>query len=168
MGGTATLAKVWKAAPGALFSDEQAQVYGEYLQELASGKWPVTSELILRKALARRNPLHDYFEWDDHKAGHLYRMDQARELTNHLIVVRVEGDAEIEEKAFFNVTVRERVNGHQSHRGYVSIDDVLASPELRQQVMERSRKEFQSFMRRYRRYKEWEPLFRAYEQLELL
>lgn len=35
---------------------------------------------VLKMAMKKSSPLHDRFEWDDAKAGHEHRLDQARRL----------------------------------------------------------------------------------------
>lgn len=45
----------------------------------ANGK-QLTPEAVVKAARPAKHPLHNRFEWDDTKAGHLYRLHQAAEL----------------------------------------------------------------------------------------
>jgi hypothetical protein len=40
----------------------------------------LTADLVIKAAKNPRHPLHDVFEWDDSKAGHAWRIEQARSL----------------------------------------------------------------------------------------
>lgn len=40
----------------------------------------LTASLVLSEATPEESPLHNYFEWDDGKAGHQYRLIQSRRL----------------------------------------------------------------------------------------
>lgn len=47
----------------------------------------VTAEDLVAAARDRKHPLHGDFEWDDHKAAHQYRLNQARQLISSVRVV---------------------------------------------------------------------------------
>lgn len=65
------------------------------LQRLYVQHGELRSSTVVEAARDKRSPLHDYFEWDDHKAGHEYRLQQARKLMRlHVIVTQPEGAAE--------------------------------------------------------------------------
>ena len=73
----------------------------------------ITPEVIVREASDKSSPLHSYFEWDDEKAGHRWRVQQARILLNN-IQVKVVSDGEERQISVFEVT--------SSSEGYKSID----------------------------------------------
>jgi hypothetical protein len=50
----------------------------ERIRQAHDGK--LTASAVLSAAEAEDNPIHDRFEWDDSKAGHEYRLMQARQL----------------------------------------------------------------------------------------
>jgi hypothetical protein len=84
-----------------------------------------TTERLLQVASSPASPLHKYFEWDDSKAAHEYRLTQAR----HLVLV-----------AGFDVDG----TTHRTHesvvidkqRMYVPIEEIARSPELIDQVLQ--------------------------------
>lgn len=73
----------------------------------------ITPEVIVREASDKSSPLHSYFEWDDEKAGHRWRVQQARILLNN-IQVKVVSDGEERQISVFEVT--------STSEGYKSID----------------------------------------------
>lgn len=73
----------------------------------------ITPEVIVREASDKSSPLHSYFEWDDEKAGHRWRVQQARILLNN-IQVKVVSDGEERRISVFEVT--------STSEGYKSID----------------------------------------------
>ena len=73
----------------------------------------ITTEVLVREATEKSSPLHSYFEWDDEKAGHRWRVQQARILLNN-IQVKVVTDGEERQISVFEVT--------SANEGYKSID----------------------------------------------
>ena len=69
------------------------------------------------------SPLHKYFTWDDAKAAHEHRLDQARRLMRVTVLVR-EGPETIHLPIFTSLST-ERVPGGESYR---RTSDVKADP----------------------------------------
>lgn len=46
----------------------------------------ITGETVLQVASDESSPIHKIFEWDNSKAGHLYRLSQARSVINNIEV----------------------------------------------------------------------------------
>lgn len=80
---------------------------GQELERL-SEKGPLTPDRIIDSAKSRCSPLHTGFEWDDSKASHEWRRQQARGLLQTLRIVEREDESE-PVRAFFHV-VDERGN----------------------------------------------------------
>jgi hypothetical protein len=55
----------------------------------------ITPELTVEDAKDPGSPLHPIFEWDDGKAGHQFRLDQARQLLRSIRVVIRRDDRKI-------------------------------------------------------------------------
>jgi len=53
---------------------------GEALKELEHPDGTLLPKDVIEAARSPQHILHDYFEWDDARAGHLHRIDQARGL----------------------------------------------------------------------------------------
>ncbi len=96
--------KKYYARSGAPFKQEEAPIYKERLDMIASnngGKF--TPELVVDDAISKSSPFHTYFEWDDTKAGEQHRLQQARNLINHIVeTVVIEGKPSLQ-RSFFNV-----------------------------------------------------------------
>ena len=54
----------------------------------------LTAEAVVKTATPNDHPLHGQFEWDNNKAGHKFRVQQARSLIK-AVLVRVEVDHKI-------------------------------------------------------------------------
>jgi len=74
----------------------------EVLIELHNDCGRLTPPLVVDEAKKENSPLHDLFEWDDEKAGHAYRLKQARDLIRRVYVVVVRNNKEVKEHVFFH------------------------------------------------------------------
>lgn len=82
---------------------------------LASLQWD--PQAVVAAARDEGSPLHKYFLWDDIRAAHAYRLDQARRLIRS-VVVEVE---DVQVRAVYHVP--------DSDRSYVPIAEIIATPE---------------------------------------
>lgn len=120
----------FKAREGSVLSDAQAQRYGiriEQLMRTTGGK--VTNEMVLEDAKNPRTPYHDYFEWDNKKAGEKWRLEQARTIIGSIIKVQVIKREKVESRAFMSVV------DQNEGRVYVPISTVVETPDYKQQVI---------------------------------
>jgi hypothetical protein len=125
----------------------EAQVYGDFIEELAEGADPgsVATEVIVEQARNRSHPCHDLFDWNEKHAAHLYRLDQARHFVNRLRIVRVEvrSNPTVSDRAFYSVRTPD------DHRGYVSHRRIMGNRDLRVQVIEHAKHELESFITKF-------------------
>lgn len=136
----------FKAKNGArLKVDPQAA--GERLEELkAMHGGMIESEHVVEDAAPADSVLHPQFEWDDAKAAHAHRLDQAAYLVRSIVVVRDEAlDAGPKEVRLF-VSVRPDETGRQC---YVGVDDAMARPDWRKQVLADAIRDMEAFKRKY-------------------
>jgi len=151
----------FKAAPGAQFSNEDAQKYGPEIYALSEKYEECTPELAVRTASPPKSRLHDYFLWDNKKCGHLYRLEQARHLINHLIiVVEYPSGEEKETKAFFNLKTK------KGTRSYIPVEVVANDEFYYQQVLQEAMNEIIEWKRRYSDYRELRLIFGAVEETQ--
>lgn len=61
--------------------------YENEIQKIYDLHGEVTPTLVLKKAKLKKNPLHDYFEWDDSEAAREYRLIQSRKLIRQVKVI---------------------------------------------------------------------------------
>jgi len=119
--------KKFKARTGAPFSVDDAQKIGEELEEIKSKKLLNPSNIVER-AKNPKSILHQYFEWDNNEAAEKWRLQQARNITNHILEVIVIKGNPIEERAFFNVTAKDE-------NIYVSLAEVIKTPSYKKQLL---------------------------------
>ena len=138
----------FKAGKHAEFSNEDAQSYGEALLRLSKEKGGIIKpEDVVADAQDATKAYHDYFEWDNLKAGDEHRKWQARRLMCNIVTVELVGDNKepTEVREFYNVT-------QGDNRGYVHRDQVFRNANLSDQVINRALKELELWQKRYEVY----------------
>ncbi|RLG20654.1 hypothetical protein DRN72_04825 [Methanosarcinales archaeon] len=163
---TAT-SRTYKARPGSRITDKQAQIYGECLEKIAEEKGVITPPDVVEEAKSETSPLHDYFEWDNEVAGEKYRLHQARNLINSIIVVVETPDETIEERAFFNVKIEkeahEQAEETEIKQAYVPVSVVVREKPYRDQILEQALREINYWKRKYENLTELSVIFEAIE-----
>lgn len=133
---------VYKWKGGARFKADAQQV-GEELEALET-RDPAS---IVEYAEDERTALHTCFTWDDAKAAHQYRLEEARSVVQSVIVVDDAPEREpIAYRAFESVVIDGR-------RQYVQTERALSDESLRAQVfgeMAAAMSELNNKMRLYR------------------
>ena len=122
--------KKYYARTGAAFKKEFAQKYGERLEQIASkNKSKIKPITVVEDARSNSSPFHNYFVWDNTKAAEKYRIQQARELINHIVEVVVIEGKQSTQRSFFNV-----VNGG-GERVYVTLNKAVTTTSYRLQLL---------------------------------
>ncbi len=67
-------------------------VLADQLEKIDSTENGLTPEAVVRVASDPDNPLHSQFEWDDKKAGHMHRLQQARSLIKRVKIITPAGN----------------------------------------------------------------------------
>jgi len=88
----------------------------------------VTAERLVQAARNPKHPLHGDFEWDDKKASHLYRLDQAR-----AIIAKVRIVMEHKKIAVVGYVRDPRAPAHE--QGYVSVARIKDERTLCEEIM---------------------------------
>lgn len=130
---------------GAPFHKKDTQRIGEFIDTFSVK----TPKNILNRSNNRNSPLYKYIEWDDSKAGYLYRLQQVKNIVNHILIRISSDDRKIPMRAFISVT-SDAIKGCQ----YVTLDTLASNEVLRKQVMDRAYRELESWRDRYEQYKE--------------
>jgi len=122
--------KIFKARIGAPFKKEEAQIIGETLDGLRKENGgSLKSEEIVKEAKNKKNPLHEHFEWDDTVCGEEYRLQQARNITNHIVEEIIVDGTPIEQRSFLSVIAQEE-------SVYVSREDAIVNIDYRKQILD--------------------------------
>lgn len=131
-----------------------AQVVGELclgLQETGG----LTPKRLLDASRDESSPLHNEFEWDDSIAAENYREQQASYIIRHL-VIKPEDKTKPQVRAFVNITGEEKE--------YQSIEIVLKTPDLREQMLRNAKSEMLAFISKYKNLEELSGVFDAMEE----
>jgi hypothetical protein len=123
----------------------------------------LTAENIIQEARNPKSSLHDLFEWDNTKAGHEYRLHQARVFINE---IKIEiGDKEL--FAFENVEVRS-ISGDSeetAERQYKTMSEIISNEELRTQILNRAYQQLIFWKTQYKAYEELTPVVVAIDKV---
>lgn len=141
-----------------------ADVAGPELNRLASiAGGSLKPADVVRHAADEASPLHDEFEWRDDEAAAKYRIVQARQLLNSLVVIRKENPTSA--VRFLSVVTKQRESEDQPSQVYHRTEDVLRDPDLRQQLLERAKREAKTFRIKYQHLQELAEVFRTIDEL---
>ncbi len=157
--------------PGSRIAAEDAQTIGEALAEVEERAGKVTPATVVEAAEDEENPLHGEFEWDDQKAGHAHRLQQARCLIRSIVPASDDGEAEVLPAWMSMVATEEEEDEEDGepdqHRLYMRREDVMNDEDLRQ----RSLKDLVSRVYGYRaelgQYEEAKALVKQLDALHL-
>jgi len=138
-----------------------AQVVGEHLEMLRSSHGGITARLVVDEAKAEDSPLHEAFQWDDSVAADEWRLQQARQVVNHIVVVMEKdgGEAPTITRAFVVVT-------QMNAETYTSVAVAMADPGLRAQVVARALRELEAIRKKYAELEELAEVFRVIDQTQ--
>lgn len=149
--------KVYGAINGAPFKKGHAQAIGEFIEQSPDKSTPGLLAYI------RDNPdhvIHDYIEWDDSVAAQKYRLEQVRNIVEHVYIEVEDMETSVPIRAFFSV--RDEDSGQPK---YEPLDLTFSKEAHRKQVIQRAKNELKNWAERYRAYTELKPLSRAIMKL---
>lgn len=149
---------IYKPVKGSPLNQEQAQRYGERMAILEEENNGLIPEILVEDAKRKASPLHDWFEWDDKRAANRYRIEQARNLFQHVaVVVKTSEDEEEIVRAFHAVEVKDAEPSERdgaNRKRYVSIGNILSDENYRKQLVESALRELENWRKRYATYQE--------------
>lgn len=109
---------------------------------------------VVSAAKSKSSPLHSYFEWDDGKAAHQHRLEQAR-LLIRCTVELVGGD---ERPVKMYVSLQSKRSDGDS---YQSLKDVIRTRPLREELLRQALAEADAWRKRYEKFAELQEVFAA-------
>ena len=95
---------------------------------LDSGIKYITADEVVELAKDPDNPMHGYFEWDNQKAGHQYRLYQARKLIAGIKIT-------YEDKPDTEVRLMVSVPSERGKNGYQLLSLAIKNPDARQELL---------------------------------
>lgn len=131
-----------------------AQKIGEALRSItdqSGGK--LTPKAVVDAASAKTSVLHRHFEWDDSKAAHQFRLDQARSLIRSIHVENPDTESGVV-RGFLSI----RDGGKTAYR---TVEDVLTSADLQSRILSSAERDLLAFETRYQSLSEVCQLVRA-------
>ena len=120
-----------------------AQKCYEEIQEIGE---EVKPEQVVERAKDEQSELHKCFEWDDSAAADKYRLYQARNVMNHLIVIRREVEDEEAEPIQFRVMMK---NERSSDSGYKQTIVMVKDEDEYKKLLEQAYAELHAFKKKY-------------------
>lgn len=132
-----------------------AQKTGELCKELENTVG-LTAKTLLDASRDKDALLHNEFEWDNDVAAENWREQQARHIINSIIVVSEEQQVT---PVFCNVV-------SSGVRQYKSVETVIKTPALYEQLMENAYKDLQSFTSKYERLSNTEKLKNVFIEIK--
>lgn len=132
--------KKFKARTGSPFSNKDAQKIGEELESIKS-KGVLTTLSIVKRARNPKSVLYDYFEWSNTIAAEKFRLQQARNIVNHIIEVTVIEGNPVEERAYFSVVSEDKKNV------YVSLTEAITVTSYKKQLFKEMESTLQNLLR---------------------
>lgn len=130
-----------------------AQTAGEVCERLnAEGRLTPTD--LVEDSRPDDAPLHSEFEWNDDVAAEHWRMHQARNIINAIVVVN-EAPEPTQVRAFFQVTSPSR---------YESVQTIIRRPDMYDTLLRRALSELSAFKDKYKQIKELNAVFAEIEK----
>ena len=129
---------------GAPFKKEHTEDIGKFVYSVKER----TTENILSEIRNKPNHvIHSYIEWDDKIASEKYRLQQVRNIVNHIevTITTIGNDTPI--PMFVSINT---VNGTT----YEHISDAMNDKDMRKQVILRAKTELNNWVSRYQQYTE--------------
>lgn len=130
---------------------QDANLVGKELEVLANEN-NLTPEAVLDIARDESSSLHNLFEWNDEIAAEKYRLSQARQIIQQIVVVNNHPNAEAREIRAF--VTESKNNGH-----YQLITTVIEDPITYEVLLRRAKLELQVFKDKYQSIIEFKELF---------
>lgn len=164
----------FRATAGAIFDDEKAQEYGEFLMQYAVGDMGVSPDYLLDLG---PEVLPFELEWDDTVAARNYRKQQIRNIVNHIEVETTTPSGEVKwTVAFHSISLKvvsspkEEVKVDMKvvneRRGYFSQETVVQSKPHYDAVKAYVKSMLKHWRKRYADWNEFEPVWEAIDALE--
>jgi len=120
---------------------------------------------IVDAAKSPAHVLHGDFEWDNKKAGRLYRIVQAKHILRSIMVRPAESPQHVV-RQFYPVK-RAPIAGEPVSKAmvYSGMEAILADPDQRADLLNRALKELIAVQKKFRALQELAPVFRALNEV---
>lgn len=152
----------WRNTRSFKFSAQEA---GEELERIEKKYGEITPRYTVDESKPEDATLHQFFEWDNEKAGDNFRLVQARSLIRCVTVSAFGGEeAKSPVPAFVNLRSTNE-DEEEDGRSYVHIVTAMSDAEKREQILSQARKEIREWRHRYDALSEFSKLFKLIDKL---
>jgi hypothetical protein len=125
----------------------------------------VDAQQLVKAASSKASPLHPEFEWDDKIAASEYRLEQGRLLLRSLVVVRDDVTTDRPQRVYQHVKAAPVGTGDKPRKVYRTIDQVMADPDTRAELLGRALRDLIRIRNQYRDLQELAVVMRGIDTL---
>lgn len=118
-------------------------------------------QVVVKAAEPEKSPLHHWFQWDDSKAAHEYRLEQARRLIQVSVTMMERPNSDPVIVRTFVSLPSDRKDG-----GYRLLADVLSDKDQSREMLEDALAELTRLRNKYATLKELAPVFAEVDKLK--
>lgn len=137
-----------------------ASVVGKEFERIESEHGEITADLVLQEATPEDSPLHELFEWDDPKAAHSYRLQQAV-----VLICNLTREVESEDEETPLIT-RAYVDVSENTKGkFINVKSAFQNVDTKEIVLKRALNELKAFEEKYKNLLELAELFEVIDDL---
>ena len=120
------------------------------------------TEAVVERAKDPESALHRHFQWDDTKAAHMHRLQQARNIIGSVDIRQVKDSrADDDGRIRAWVSIERTDNGGDVRRVYVPTTDAMSEAATRKQVLRKALYDATVYMRKYKGLSELDLIFEA-------
>lgn len=140
---------------------------GRRLGALSKAHGGLTAQQVVNDAREDDSPLHSYFEWSDDVAAERYRLEQARHLIRHVVVVYAESPDALPTRAYIVFKHREESDPPADEARYLPMATVMSDETLRRRALCEALEESDAWAKRYSYLDELADVFAALDRVKV-
>ncbi len=125
----------------------------------------LTPEKVVEAAQAEDSPLHHRFEWDDSEAARKFRNIQAGVLIRQIKVTVIKRTTTTKEINVIATRALQAPMGDRGKGGYSKIEDIMADPARREDMLRTVLTELAAYRKRYANLEELANVWEALDKL---
>ena len=162
----------YRAAPGAMFNDDEAQKLGEFIQQFSDQHGGVNPKDLL--AIAEGTVLGRQLEWDDEIAANKHRLHEIYTTLGHIEVKVIAPDgSERFHRAFHPIKISVYFESEEPEPEpiilsvYLPLHDILEDPAKRKQQAQALLNRLRYYRKSHSEFKELSAIWEAIDQAVL-
>jgi len=128
---------VYKARKGSPFGIKEAQAVGEEIYSIKERN----PQRIVEFAENPSTTLHNLFDWNDDVASEKWRLQQARNIVNHIVEYKIIEGEEQEVKSFFPVVNSQKQNVYVPHQ------EAITNSNYKKQLLTQMKTQLQNLLK---------------------